>query len=294
MTTTVVPKTVTEITAEVVERFSSTPNPRLREIMQALVRHLHGFVDEVKLQEAEWAGAIQFLTATGQICDDKRQEFILLSDVLGVTMVTDLVTQNKPSGATESTVLGPFYRSGAPRRAAGENMSPEDPGTTLILTGRVLDLSGNPIQGAELDTFQAGSGGLYDSQLPDFDEMRWRGIYTTDKDGRYLIRTIRPLHYQVPTDGPVGLILRSTGRHSWRPAHIHFVITAPGHQKLTTHLFDSVDPYLRSDTVFAVKDSLICTFREHQEPDALAARLGINGPYLTNEFDFVMAPGSLR
>jgi protocatechuate 3,4-dioxygenase beta subunit len=284
------PKTVSEITEEVVERFSATPDPRLREIMQALVRHLHGFVDEVKLQEDEWVEAIQFLTATGQICTDKRQEFILLSDVLGVTMVTDLVTQNKPASATESTVLGPFYRAGAPMRAPGENMSPGDPGTPLILTGRVLDLRGNPVAGAELDTFQAGSTGFYDSQVPELDEMRWRGIYTTDREGRYLIRTVRPLYYQVPTDGQVGRILRSTARHSWRPAHIHFVITAPGCQKLTTHLFDSADPYLRSDTVFAVKDSLICTFTEHDAPDALAAKIGIQGPYLTNQFDFVMAP----
>jgi catechol 1,2-dioxygenase len=282
-------KTVPQITAEVVDRFAATPDPRLREIMQALVRHLHGFVGEVKLQEEEWGEAIQFLTATGQICDDKRQEFILLSDVLGVTMVTDLVTQNKPPGTTESTVLGPFYRAGAPKRAAGDNMSPEDPGTPLIFTGRVLNLQGNPIAGADLDTFQAGSTGFYDSQLPELDEMRWRGVYTTDAEGRYLIRTVRPLYYQVPTDGPVGKILRSTSRHSWRPAHIHFVITAPGCQKLTTHLFDSVDPYLRSDTVFAVKDSLICTFAEHSKPDSLATRLGIEGPYLTNEFDFVMS-----
>ena len=186
-------KTVAQITSEVVERFAATPDPRLREIMQALVRYLHGFVDEVKLQEEEWGEAIQFLTATGQICDDKRQEFILLSDVLGVTMVTDLVTQNKPPGTTESTVLGPFYRAGAPKRAAGDNMSAEDPGTPLILMGRVLDLQGNPIAGAELDTFQAGSTGFYDSQVPELDEMRWRGVYTTDAEGRYLIRTVRPL-----------------------------------------------------------------------------------------------------
>ena len=282
------PKTVQQITAEVVERFGDTPNPRLREIMQKLVKHVHAFLDDAQIEEDEWGEAIGFLTATGQKCDDMRQEFILLSDVLGVTMVVDLITQRKPAGATESTVLGPFYRSGAPELPAGANMSPGDDGMPLILSGRVLDLDGKPIANAMMDAFQAGSIGIYDSQDPALDEMRWRGIYRTDSEGRYLIRTVRPKYYQVPTDGPVGRILRSTNRHSWRPAHIHFVISAPGFRKLTTHLFDSVDPYLASDTVFAVKESLVCTFKEHDKPDAQALSAGITGAYYTNEFDFVM------
>ena len=287
-TTQSTPKTRQQITNEVIERFGDTPNPRLRELMQKLVKHLHAFVEDAALKESEWFEAIQFLTATGQKCDDTRQEFILLSDVLGMTMVVDLVTQQKPAGATESTVLGPFYRSGAPELPAGANMSPGDDGEPLILSGRVLDMQGKPVANALIDAFQAGSTGFYDSQVPEMDELKWRGIYRTDHEGRYLIRTVRPLYYQVPSDGPVGLILRSTNRHSWRPAHVHFVISAPGFHKLTTHLFDSVDPYLASDTVFAVKDSLICEFKNHAQPDAAAAKLGVTGKYSTNAFDFVM------
>src|SRR5262245_16547094 len=205
-----------DITAEVLRRFESTPDPRLREIMSALVRHVHGFVKEVNLTEREWFDAIQFLTETGQLCDDKRQEFILLSDTLGVSMVVDLINHRKRDGATESTVFGPFHRDGAPDMPAGANIAPRDTaGTPAIVSGRVLDLAGNPIAGARLDVWQADSTGLYDSQYQHSDDLHMRGMFRTDADGGYMVRTVRPVCYAIPNDGPVGRMLRATSRHPW-------------------------------------------------------------------------------
>jgi hydroxyquinol 1,2-dioxygenase len=282
-----------DITAEVLRRIESTPDPRLREIMIALVRHLHGFVKEVQLTEREWFAAIQFLTETGQMCDDKRQEFILLSDTLGVSMVVDLINHRKPEGATESTVFGPFHRGGAPEMPEGGNIAAHDThGTPAMISGRVLDLTGHPIAGAELDVWQADSSGLYDSQYADSDELHMRGKFRTDRDGQYLIRTVRPVHYAIPNDGPVGRMLRATNRHPWRPAHVHFVVSADGYEPVTTHIFDDGDPYLESDTVFAVKDSLICRFARHDDADEASRRYALAPPFYTAEFDFVLKPRS--
>ena len=278
-----------DITAEVLRRFEATPDPRLREIMRALVGHLHSFVKDVQLTEQEWFAAIQFLTETGHTCTDRRQEFILLSDTLGVSMVVDLINHRKPEGATESTVFGPFHRDGAPEMPAGGNIAPRDArGTPMIVSGRVLDPAGSPIAGARLDVWQADSSGRYDSQYADSDDLHMRGQFRTDGDGRYLVRTVRPVHYAIPDDGPVGRMLRATGRHPWRPAHIHFVVSADGYEPVTTHIFDDSDPYLGSDTVFAVKDSLICRFVHHETCDAAAARFAIEPPFDTVEFDFVL------
>jgi protocatechuate 3,4-dioxygenase beta subunit len=253
-----------DITEEVLRRFEGTQDPRLRQIMQSLVTHLHSFVKDVELSEAEWWKAIEFLTKTGHMCDDNRQEFILLSDTLGVSMVVDLINHRKPTGATESTVFGPFHREGAPDRAFGEDITAlSKGGTPTVLEGRVLSLSGEPIKGAELDVWQADPEGLYDQQIADIDGVNMRGKFHTDAEGRYLVRTMRPVAYSIPDDGPVGQMLRATNRHSWRPAHVHFVVSAPGYEPVTTHLFDSVDQYLQSDTVFAVKESLICDFTMH-------------------------------
>jgi hydroxyquinol 1,2-dioxygenase len=280
-----------DITAEVLRRFEATPDPRLREIMSSLVRHLHGFVKDVNLTEAEWFSAIQFLTATGHNCDDARQEFILLSDTLGVSMVVDLINHRKPEGATESTVFGPFHRDGAPEMPPGGNIaSRDDRGTPMLIDGRVLDLSGRPIAGARLDVWQADSSGMYDSQYADRDELHMRGLFRTDADGRYLVRTVRPVHYQIPHDGPVGQMLRATNRHPWRPAHVHFLVSADGYEPVTTHLFDDADPYLDSDTVFAVKDSLICHFTRHDAPDVISRALAIEPPFYRVDFDFVLKP----
>jgi protocatechuate 3,4-dioxygenase beta subunit len=279
-----------DITSDVLRRIEATPDPRLREIMLALVRHLHGFVREVQLTEREWFAAIEFLTETGQLCNDRRQEFILLSDTLGVSMVVDLINHRKPHGATESTVFGPFHREGAPEMPPGGNIAPRDArGTPAIVSGRVLDTSGQPIAGAQLDVWQADSSGLYDSQYADSDELHMRGRFTTDADGRYLVRTVRPVHYAIPDDGPVGRMLRATHRHPWRPAHIHFVVSAEGYEPVTTHIFDDRDPYLESDTVFAVKESLVCRFVHHDTRDDAAARFAMEPPFDSVEFDFVLA-----
>jgi len=280
-----------DITAEVLRRIDATPDQRLRAIMRALVGHLHSFVKDVQLTEAEWFAAIEFLTETGHTCTDRRQEFILLSDTLGVSMVVDLINHRKPGGATESTVFGPFHREGAPEMPAGGNIAPRDGrGTPTFVSGRVLDPAGRPIGGALLDVWQADSSGRYDSQYADSDDLHLRGRFRTDADGRYLVRTIRPVHYTIPDDGPVGRMLRATGRHAWRPAHIHFVVSADGYEPVTTHIFDDNDPYLDSDTVFAVKESLVCRFVRHDAKDAAAEAFAIEPPFDTVEFDFVLAP----
>ena len=286
-------KTDDDITAEVLARFSETPDPRLREIMLALIRHLHAFVKDVQLTEAEWFHAIEILTEAGKMCSDKRQEFILFSDTLGVSMVVDLLDHRKPDGATESTVFGPFHRLGAPEMPLGGNIAHRDrTGMPALVNGRVLDMEGKPIAGAVLDVWQAQTNGLYDSQDKEPDVLHMRGKFRTESDGRYLIRTVVPVNYPIPSDGPVGRMLKATGGHPWRPAHIHFVVSAAGYEPVTTHIFDRTDPYLQSDAVFAVKGSLICDFVRHEAPDAEAKRLGIAGPYCTAEFDFRLVPAS--
>lgn len=280
-----------DITAAVLARFAATPDPRLKQIMLALIKHLHEFVKEVELTETEWFQAIEILTAAGKMCSDKRQEFILFSDTLGVSMVVDLIGHRKPEGATESTVFGPFHRLGAPDLPPGGNIAHRDTvGTPALVSGRVLGLDGKPIAGAVLDVWQTQSNGLYDSQDKNPDELHMRGKFTTDGAGRYLIRTVRPVNYPIPSDGPVGAMLKATGRHPMRPAHIHFVVMADGYEAVTTHIFDRTDEYLASDAVFAVKDSLICDFVRHETPTPEAAKLGIAGPMLTAEFDFVLKP----
>jgi len=291
-------KTEDDITAEVLQRFAETPDPRLRQIMLGLVKHLHAFVKEVELTEAEWFQAIEILTEAGRMCSDKRQEFILFSDTLGVSMVVDLLSHRKPDGATESTVFGPFHRLGAPELPTGGNIAQLDKtGTPTLVSGRVLDLDGNPIKGALLDVCQAQSNGLYDSQDAGLGGLHMRGKFRTDAEGCYLVRTVRPVNYPIPSDGPVGRMLRATGRHPWRPAHIHFVVSADGYEPVTTHIFDRTDEYLGSDAVFAVKDSLICDFVRHEGRESRggeAERLGIDPPFLTAEFDFHLKPASER
>jgi len=293
MAMTKAPTTTTEddITNETLRRFEGTPDPRLREIMLSLVRHLHGFLKEVQLTEAEWFEAITFLTATGHKCNDIRQEFILLSDTMGVSMVVDLISHRKPAGATESTVFGPFHRPGAPEMVQGGDIAgPAAKGTPAIVHGRVLDASGRPIGSAVLDVWQANSDGLYDSQLPNHEQLQMRGKFRTGQDGRFTVKTTRPVHYQIPTDGPVGEMLRATNRHPWRPAHVHFVVSAEGYEPVTTHIFDSIDPYLKSDAVFGVKDSLIVDFEQHTPDDEAGRTFGMDTAFVTAEYDFVLKP----
>jgi len=281
-----------DITNEALRRAQGAPDARTREIVLSLTRHLHAFVKEVQLTEQEWLEGIKFLTDTGHMCNDIRQEFILLSDTLGVSMVVDLINHRKPAGATESTVFGPFHRPGAPPMARGANMATADPGgVPAVISGRVLDPSGKPIAGAMLDVWQVNSEGLYDSQLPNHDVLQMRGLYRTDADGSFVILTSRPVAYQIPTDGPVGTLLKATNRHGWRPAHVHFVVAADGYEPVTTHIFDSIDPYLKGDAVFGVKESLIVEFTEHPAGDTAAAKgTAVKGPFVTTEFDFVLKP----
>ena len=293
MATVKAPTTTTEddITRETQARFEGTPDPRLKEIMLSLVRHLHGFVKDVQLTEEEWFKAIEFLTATGQKCDDIRQEFVLLSDTMGVSMVVDLINHRKPAGSTESTVFGPFHRDGAPRVAMGTNIAEgAPPGTPMVAFGRVLNPDGKPLADATLDVWQANANGLYDQQLPNPSEMHLRGIFTTGADGEYVVKTSRPVAYTIPSDGPVGQMLKATNRHAWRPAHVHFVVGAPGYESVTTHIFDSIDKYLQSDAVFGVKDSLIVDCQQHAADDETGKRFGMTTPFVTGEFDFVLKP----
>ena len=285
------PTTEDDITAEVLRRFDATEDPRLKQIMQSLVSHVHAFLKDVQLTEAEWWKGIGFLTRTGQMCDDRRQEFILLSDTLGISMVTDLMSNRKPAGATESTVFGPFHREGAPPKQYGDSIVDADRhGETAYCAGHVLDLDGNPIAGAELDVWQTAADGFYDVQDASIEGMNMRGKFSTGKDGRYLVKTTRPVAYQIPSDGPVGQMLKAANRHPWRPAHVHYVVSAPGYQTVTTHVFDSIDKYLDGDAVFGVKNSLIAEFITHTTKDEAAQRYGAEPPFCTCDFDFVLAP----
>jgi catechol 1,2-dioxygenase len=232
--------------------------------------------------------AIRFLTETGQMCDDVvRQEFILLSDTLGVSMLVDAINHRFATGATETTVFGPFYIEGMPERAYGENMA-FTPGTPVIVQGRVLGTDGAPVPGAVLDVWQTADNGMYSGQDKAQPHGNLRGRYRTDAEGRYAITTILPVSYPIPTDGPVGKMLDATGRHPWRPAHLHFMIDAPGYRKLVTHLFDEEDAYLKSDAVFGVKPSLMVAYRTRAADDELARRFGLSGAYREATYDFVL------
>ncbi len=252
-----------QLTDEVVSRLEATPDTRLREVMQALVRHLHAFAKEVRLTDDEWMTGIQFLTATGHMCDDVRQEFILLSDTLGVSSLVDLINHSDvESMATEPTILGPFYVPESPWRENGDSIVEyDDGGQPTVLHGRVTDPDGAPISGAVVDIWHNAATGFYAVQQPGIQPpTNLRGRFRTDADGRYEVRTVRPVPYPIPADGPVGQLLRDTGRHEWRAAHIHAKVSADGFQSLTTHVFDRESDYLDSDTVFGVKDSLMADF----------------------------------
>jgi protocatechuate 3,4-dioxygenase beta subunit len=263
---------VEDLTAEAIARMASCPEQRLLHVMERLVTQLHAFVREVEPSPEEWLAAIEFLTRTGQISDHQRQEYILLSDTLGVTMLVDALHQRKHAGATESSVLGPFYVEGAPELPAGANIA-QRPGDPLTVRGRVLATDGTPIAGALLDVWQNDANGLYDVQDPGQPQPHLRGRFRTDAEGRYSFRTIRPVSYPIPVDGPVGQLLRRLGRHPYRPAHVHFRVSAEGYRPVTTELFDAGDAYLESDVVFGVKSSLIARFAPHGESDGRPAFL---------------------
>jgi hydroxyquinol 1,2-dioxygenase len=279
----------TRLTDAVIARLSPDAEPRFRQIMQSLIRHLHGFVREVELTEEEWFEAIKFLTATGQKCDDKRQEFILMSDVLGVSMLVDAINHRSAEGTTETTVLGPFFVHGAPEIENGGDMAAGWNGDPTYVSGRILSTEGKPLAGALLDLWQSNSEGSYDVQLADTGGKQLRAKLRTDADGRFRLRTILPTSYPVPTDGPMGLVLERMGRHPMRPAHLHFMVSAPGYETVVTHLFVKGDPYLDSDVVFGVKDSLIVDFKRN-ESQAEAQKLGLKAPFYSASYDFVLRP----
>ncbi|MCY3755962.1 MAG: intradiol ring-cleavage dioxygenase [Alphaproteobacteria bacterium] len=273
----------------VIERLAGCDDLRFRAVMEAAIRHLHTFVKEVEPTVGEWAQAIRFLTATGQMCDDRRQEWILASDVLGVSMLVETLNNRSEGGATEATVLGPFHVEGAPQLEPGSNICRDGKGMPCLVSGRVTDVEGRPLAGAVLDIWQTNADGFYDVQQPELQpEMNLRGRFLTDADGRYAFRTVRPVSYPVPTDGPVGDILRRMGRHAWRPAHIHFIASKLGYRRLVTHIFAHDDPYIDSDAVFGVKEPLLVEFREHDDSER-ARELGMEAPFCTAGFDIRLA-----
>jgi len=247
---------------QVLASFDESVNPRMVEILRSAVKHLHEFTREVKLTHKEWFAGIEYLTATGQKCDEVRQEYILLSDTLGVSMLLEMINYAASEKATEPTVFGPFHVDGSPHRKNGESIVDQanDTGEPMVITGAVKDTNGKPIAGAELDVWQVQSNAMYDVQ----EGAEWRnmrGIFTTDAQGKFEIKTVRPVDYTIPDDGPVGKMLRAAGRDKWRPAHVHTVVSAKGYIPVITHLFDSESPYLKNDVVFGVRESLIADMK---------------------------------
>ncbi|QRM57626.1 intradiol ring-cleavage dioxygenase [Sinorhizobium sp. BG8] len=276
-------------------RNANASSERLKQVMEVITRKLHEAVKELEPTQDEWMEAIQFLTRTGHMCNEWRQEFILLSDVLGVSMLVDAINHRKPSGASESTVLGPFHVADAPELPMGANICLDRKGEDMVIGGRILDTEGRPIADAVIDVWQANDEGFYDVQQkgiqPDFN---LRGVFRTGEDGRYWFRAVKPKFYPIPDDGPVGQLLGSLGRHPYRPAHLHYIIRADGYETLTTHIFDPHDPYIHSDTVFGVKESLLAEFELTN--DAVRARqYGFEDRFWEVRHDFVLARvGQLR
>lgn len=251
------------ITDAVIARLADCADPRLKELMTSLVRHLHAFVRETKVTEEEWMQGIRFLTDAGHITDDKRQEFILLSDTLGVSMLTVAQNHSHDAKATEATVFGPFHVAGADEHPLGADIAAGAKGEPLFVDCVVVDLEGKPVTDAVVDVWQSDEDGFYDVQYQGLEHHQARGVFRTDAAGRFWFRSILPVPYPIPTDGPVGKMLVATGRHPWRPAHVHFMVQAPGYDTLITHVFRSGDPYLDSDVVFGVRESLVAAFEPH-------------------------------
>lgn len=277
------------ITDAVIQRFNEAPDARVKEICESLVRHMHDFVRDIRPTHEEWGYAIDFLTRTGKMCEGGRQEFILLSDTLGVSMLVDAVNNPSQGKLTPSTVLGPFFVDDAPKFAMGANIAGTMRGTPAYVSGTVSSENGMPLAGALIDVWHSDDDGFYDVQQMDkLGGTAGRGQFTSDAQGRFWFWTIKPTFYPVPTDGPVGEMLHAQGRHPWRPAHLHFLIRAQGYRKLVTHIFDETDPYLDSDAVFGVKEELVRKFADRPAgiaPDGATHE----GAYTAIEYDFVLA-----
>jgi hydroxyquinol 1,2-dioxygenase len=277
------------ITRAVLSMHANATDTRLKTVMTSLVQHLHGFAREVELTEDEWFAGIRFLTEAGHITDDKRQEFILLSDTLGLSMLVTALNNRKPAGCTEATVFGPFHVEGSPRYELGADVANGAEGEPCFVRGRVLSADGTPVPAAALEVWQADALGKYDVQYANEDGHRARGTLQADAQGRFHFKTIRAEAYPIPHDGPVGRMLQALGRHPWRPAHLHFMVTAPGHERLITHVFRDGDRYLDSDAVFGVRSSLIADWVEHPAgPTPDGGRSDV--PFYTMDFEFVLNP----
>jgi protocatechuate 3,4-dioxygenase beta subunit len=273
-------------------RIGPQANPRLAEIMAILVRHLHAAVKEIEPTHDEWLQAIRFLTETGHKCTEWRQEFILLSDTLGVSMLVDAINERRPSGATENTILGPFYLPDAPKYPNGADICRDGKGEPLIVHGQIRDLDGTPVPGASIDVWQSNNDGFYDVQQKGVQpDWNLRGVFTADAEGRYWFRSVKPRHYAIPADGPVGQMLKALGRHPNRAAHLHFIVTAPGYAPIVTHIFAPDCPYLAEDAVFGVKRSLIAEFIRIDDPVAARER-SVAVPFWSVEWNFTLAPAT--
>ncbi|MEM8579791.1 MAG: dioxygenase [Pseudomonadota bacterium] len=272
--------------------FGPDTDPRFKEIMNALARHLHAFAKEVHLTHAEWDRGIQFLERMTEFTSKERHEFVLLSDVMGLSSLVDMI--NSVPGGTSSSVLGPFHVSGSPTIPIGYDMKRHYPGQVLLATGIVRSMDGTPIEGAELDIWQTAPNGLYSSQDEEQDTYSFHGIQNTDANGRYGFTTVKPVSYEVPTDGPVGDILNAAGRHAWRPSHLHFIAKAPGHRSLVSEVFAEDDPYLDQDAVFGVRSDLIMRYEEQPAGSFPAEGFDlsgkVDGPWLKVEFDLTLVP----
>jgi len=281
------------VTPAVIAAMEGTPDPRLREIMASLVRHLHAFVRDIRPSDAEFERAIEFLNGIGKATHDKHNEGILFSDVLGISTLVGLLNNPSWGGETEAALLGPFWRAAAPECAPGDDIARSPtPGSTLFARGRVRDGQGRPIPGALVDVWQASPTGLYENQDPSQADMNLRGCFRTDDEGRWHFRSVKPAGYPIPTDGPVGALLHAQVRPHYRPAHIHFMVSAPGYQTLVTQVFLDDCPHLESDVTFSVVQSLIGDFVRHDDP--AAAPGPVEGPWYSLDYDFTLRPGEQR
>lgn len=264
----------------VVGRLKKSADMPLARALMSVAAHLHQVIREVRPTQAELRNAIGFLTEMGQACDEKRQEWVLLFDLLGASALVEEINCQRPRGATQNTIRGPFYRADAPRKANGANLSLDGVGEPVTVRGRVIDLDGKPVQAARVETWQANADGFYENQQPDLQpEFNLRGIFEPDADGCFHYRTVRPAGYKVPCDGPAGQLLGRIGYPLHRPAHLHFQVSAPGFETLTSHIFDAADPHLDEDAIFGVKPELIRSF----EPE------DTKSPSWRIEIEFVMA-----
>jgi protocatechuate 3,4-dioxygenase beta subunit len=277
------------INEAVLKSIANTNNPRLKELFTCLIKHLHEFVKEVELSSEEWAAAMDFLYRAGKISTPKRKEFILLSDTLGVSSLVDLINGRGPAGATETSVLGPFYVGGSKMLEVGGDLKDDNEGEAVVVSGRVTTPAGKPIPGALLDIWQTAGNGLYENEDPEQPDGNLRCRMLTDAEGRYRFTTIKPVSYKVPEDGPGGDMLLAMGRHAWRPAHIHFIVTAEGYRPLTTELYVDDDKYIEGDAVFGVRESLAVSFKRNDSPKE-AAKYKVKAPFSMVEYDFGLRP----